>query len=47
MAIDTKANTKMVNSMAKESTYGQIVHATKANLTKESAMDKAVGNQQR
>ena len=47
MAINTKANTKMVNSMVKESTYGQIVHATKANLTKEYDMDKAVGNQQR
>lgn len=45
MAINIKDNTKMANSMAKESIFGQMNHATKVNLHRELDLGKAAGNQ--
>ena len=45
MAINIKDSTKMENSMVKESIFGQMNHATKANLLRELDMGKAAGNQ--
>ena len=47
MAINIKDNTKMANSMAKESICGQMNHVIKASLIKVLDTDKEVGNQQK
>ena len=47
MAINIKDSTKMENSMVKESIFGQMNHATKANLLRELDMGKAAGNQRK
>lgn len=47
METNTKDNTKMASSTEKESTLGQMVHATKVSLLMEFDKVKEVGNQQR
>ena len=47
METNTKDSTKMASSTEKESTLGQMVHATKVSLLMEFDKVKEVGNQQR
>lgn len=45
MEISTKASTRTANSMERVNISGQMDLATKVSSTKESDMDKEVGNQ--
>jgi hypothetical protein len=47
MVTNIKVSIKMESSMGKENTYGQMNHAMKANLLKESDLDRVVGNLQK